>query len=148
MGNSRKAELHYEVGQAYTTFDGTSLTQITKAQDITPEDSRSEFPEMDRATIANGVAGGQRTFTLTFTYRYGTGTDAVWTALRAAFTADTTINVAYCDGPLATIGTRVIWFEASVASMPRGFPVEGTVSLPIKLVLAVGANLSHATVSA
>jgi len=149
MAAGRAAELHYEVA-TYDDFDGTSLTEITKAQDITVNDSRGEIVENDRTSIVNGTSLGQRTVDVSFNYHYTPGTDAVYTALRSAYTGDTTINVAVTDGVLATAGTRVLWFEARVASCPLmgAAPLEGAMSLPIKLVLANAANIEDATVSA
>ena len=140
MGNSRIAEIWYE-DSAYQAYDGISLIQVTLAQDITEEDSRSEFPEMDRATILNGTALGQRTYSVTFGYHYATGTDTVYAALLAAYTADTNLNFAVCDGPRATSGTKIVWIEGTILSMPLVAPLEGTFTLPIKVGLAVGANI-------
>lgn len=146
MGNSRIAEIWYK-DAAYGAYNGVSLTQITLAQDITEEDSRSEFPEMDRATILNGTALGQRTYSVTFGYHYATGTDAVYSELLTAYTTDATLNFAVCDGPKATSGTKIVWIEGIILSMPIVAPLEGTFGLSIKVGLAVGANIEDFAVT-
>lgn len=146
MAAGRLAELYYE-SAAYAAYDGSGLTKITKAQDITEDDSMAEIVESDRAAILNGTSVGQRTYSFSFNYHYDTATDAVWTALRGAYTGDTTLNFAVCDGPKATSGTHIVWIEGRIASMGRSYPLEGSMVVPIKVVLANGANIEDKTVS-
>lgn len=107
------------------THASPTWTEINKAQDV-------NFPFTLGEAEANGRDSEFKSseptligIELTFGYLYEPGADTVFDALMTMALARTAKQFAVADGPIATIGTRLLKFYGKIFGVGNAQPLEG-----------------------
>ena len=107
-----------------TSFGTPTRIEIAKAIDITEVNTRNKAELKSRASEWAFDRGTTRRQELEFGYRYKRGTDAVFSALRAAQAAGTTLIFWILDGPANFIGTQGKVFPGQIFDFGNDEPLE------------------------
>lgn len=107
-----------------TAFTAPTRIEITNAVDITENTVRNRAELKSRLTTWAFDRATTRRQELEFGYRYRRGTDAVFTALRQAFEAQTTLLFWILDGPANFIGTQGKVFPGQIFDFGNDEPLE------------------------
>lgn len=107
-----------------TSFGTPTRVEIPAAIDITEPNTRNRAELKSRASKWAFDRGTTRRQELEFGYRYRRGTDAVFTALRQAFEAETTLLWWILDGPVNFTGTQGKVFPGQIFDFGTDEPLE------------------------
>lgn len=112
---------------------------IDNVQNLKFPQSRTKAAAPTRASIYNKTLVGQLDFTISFQMPRDVG-DADFTALRTAFLAGTTVEVAVASGPIATTGTRYIKADCKITKMDEDEPIDGATMVDVELAIAADST--------
>jgi len=103
-----------------THMVGTTITwtEVTLVESIGNEDTRDEAEIVNRRGDMKLYGVGKRAFSYTVTLTYDPA-DTATTTLLAAYRAGTMLSIADMDGPIATTGTKGMFFDAIITSAPK-----------------------------
>lgn len=98
----RKAKAYVNVG----TNASPVWVEMKRIKDLKLPLSKGEVEVADREYDWKKFLAGIKEMGITFRYRKIRGTDAVFSALESSFYADDEIQIAICNNPIATTGTK------------------------------------------
>lgn len=138
-----EAKFYYNSG----TYGSPTWVLIPNSQDLDAPDSRTQVPAPTRgAWPFIGHLPGSRTMGLAWSSLKKKGTsDAVSTAIKAAYDAGTPMEFAVCDGPIATTGTKGKRMIGIVTKADDGLPLDGSTITNFEVTLAVNNGGNNPT---
>ncbi len=135
-----------QVGQTCILYRRTSGAWGTEAWGIIDNvenlklgNSRTKAGASTRASIYNKYLPGQLDASLSFQMPRNPA-DADIIALRTAFLAGTTVEMAVASGAIATTGTRYIKMDMKVVKMDEDEPLDGACMTDVEMVVAADST--------
>ena len=115
-----EAKLYYNTGTSQTP----TWSEITRTRDVSVTMQKAEIELSRRETNWKLKRGGMLEVGFSFQYLYMKGTDAVWTALQAAWEQGTSTEFAIMDQDIATTGAQGLMAFSEVLNISYDQPLE------------------------